>query len=105
SVQICPRAMSQPDGALRSSATIWPVKSALIRLFGRRWIKRMSNNYTYVDPDYIYTDPQTSVLRNIGNIADNKALQFAEAGATARRSQELWANTIPVISSETLFSI
>ena len=65
----------------------------------------MPNNYSYVDPDYIYTDPQTSVLLNIGNIADNEALQFAEAGATARRSQELWTNPIPVTSSETLFSI
>ena len=65
----------------------------------------MPNSYTYVDPDYIYTDPQTGILRNIGNIDDSKALQFAEAGATALRSQELWANPIPVTSSETLFSI
>lgn len=57
----------------------------------------MPTNYTYVDPDYIYTDPQTGILRNI--------LQFAEAGATARRSRNLWANPIPVTSSETLFSI
>ena len=65
----------------------------------------MSNSYTYVDTDYIYTDPQTGVLRNIGNITDNEALQFAEAGATARRSQELWMNPIQVTGSETLFSI
>lgn len=65
----------------------------------------MTNNYTYVDPDYMYTDPQTGVLRNIGHIADNDALQFAEAGATARRSQELWANPIQIIGSEALFSI
>ena len=65
----------------------------------------MSNSYTYVDTDYIYTDAQTGVLRNIGNITDNEALQFAEAGATARRSQELWMNPIQVTGSETLFSI
>ncbi len=65
----------------------------------------MPNNYTYVDTDYIYTDPQTGVLRNIGNITDNKALQFAEAGATTRRSQELWMDPIQVTGSETLFSI
>ena len=65
----------------------------------------MPNSYTYVDPDYIYTDSQTGVLRNIGNIADNETLQFAEAGATARRSQELWINPIQITSSETLFSI
>lgn len=65
----------------------------------------MPNRYTCVDPDYIYTDPQTGVLRNIGNIGDNEALQFAEAGAIARRSQELWKSPIQVTGSETLFSI
>lgn len=34
----------------------------------------MSNNYTYVDTDYIYTDPQIGILCNIRNIADNEAL-------------------------------
>lgn len=76
-----------------------------MRLFGRRWIKRMPTNYTSVDPDYIYTDPQTGVLRNIGNILDNEALRFAEAGDTAQRTKELRANFIPVVSSDTLFSI
>lgn len=47
----------------------------------------MPNSYIYVEPDYIYTDPQTGVLRNFGNITDDGTLQFAEAGATARRSQ------------------
>ena len=65
----------------------------------------MPNSYTCADPDYIYTDPQTGVLRNIGNIADKEALQFAEAGATARRTEELWANPIPISSSEALFQI
>lgn len=76
-----------------------------MRLSGRRWIKPMPDSYSYVDPDYIYTDSQTSVLRNIWNIADNETLQFAEAGATARRSQELWINPVQITSSETLFSI
>lgn len=49
-----------------------------MRLSGRRWIKRMPNSYTYVDTDYIYTEPQTGVLRNIGNIGDNETLQFIE---------------------------
>lgn len=65
----------------------------------------MPNSYTYVDPDYIYTDPQTGVLRNIGNISDNETLHFVEAGATARRSQELWINPIQITGSETIFSI
>jgi hypothetical protein len=26
--------------------------------------------YEYLDPDYTYTDPETGVLRNLGNITD-----------------------------------
>ncbi len=65
----------------------------------------MQNSCTYADPDFAYTNPLTGVLRNIGDISDNEALQFAEAGATARRLQELWMNPIQVTGSETLFSI
>ncbi len=53
----------------------------------------------------MYTDPETGVLRNTGNISDNEALQFAEAGATARRLQELWINPVQVTGSGTLFAI
>jgi len=65
----------------------------------------MPNSYTYVDPDYIYTDPQTGILRNIRNITDNEALRFAEAGATSKRIKELWERPVPVVSSDTLFYI
>lgn len=65
----------------------------------------MQNSCTYADPDFAYTNPRTGVLRNIGDISDNEALQFAEAGATARRLQELWMNPVQVTGSETLFSI
>ncbi|MDR2712683.1 MAG: hypothetical protein LBB91_06165 [Clostridiales bacterium] len=30
----------------------------------------MRNDYQYIDHDYIYTDPKTGVLRNLGGIAD-----------------------------------
>jgi len=30
----------------------------------------MRNDYEYIDPDYAYTDPQTGVLRNLGDITD-----------------------------------
>jgi cell filamentation protein len=30
----------------------------------------MRNTYEYIDPDYIYTDPKTGVLRNLGNVTD-----------------------------------
>lgn len=65
----------------------------------------MLNSYAYADPDYIYTDPQTGVLRNILNITDNEVLQFVEAGFTARRIQEQWVDPIMISSSETLFEI
>ena len=54
----------------------------------------MLNSYAYADPDYLYTDPQTGVLRNILNIADNEVLQFVEVGFTARRIQELWVDPL-----------
>lgn len=71
----------------------------------RHGIKHILDSYAYTDPDYLYTDPQTGILRNIWNIVDYQTLQFTEAGATARRSQELWINPILISSSETLFQI
>jgi cell filamentation protein len=65
----------------------------------------MQNDYKYVDPDYVYKDPQTGVLRNLVNIAAHDALTFAEAGATARRTNELWTNPIPVVGSDTHFAV
>ncbi|MDR2892516.1 MAG: Fic family protein [Deltaproteobacteria bacterium] len=65
----------------------------------------MSNDYKYVDPDYVYTDPKTGVLRNLENISTYKALTFAETTATARRAKELRAHPILVESADTLFAI
>jgi cell filamentation protein len=65
----------------------------------------MSNDYKYVDPDYVYTDPQTSVLRNLENITDHDTLTFAETGLTTRRAKELRAHPFLVESSDTLFII
>lgn len=60
----------------------------------------MPNNYTYVDPEYSYTDPQTGLLRNMGNIADTGALQFAETGAFMQYSQKLLLDLIKQFSKE-----
>ena len=49
----------------------------------------MSNSYKYVDLDYIYTDPNTGILRNLADITDSDALLFFESGAVAKRIQEL----------------
>ena len=65
----------------------------------------MKNDYKYVDPDYIYTDPQTGILRNLGNIADQGALIFAETASVAKRANELKARPISIESSSTLFAV
>jgi cell filamentation protein len=65
----------------------------------------MKNDYKYVDPDYIYTDPQTGTLRNLGNITDQDALIFAETASIAKRANELKIRPISIESSNTLFTI
>lgn len=65
----------------------------------------MSNSYKYIDPDYIYTDPQTGVLRNLANITDEDILLFIESGAVAKRVQELYESPIKVKGVSSLFAI
>ena len=65
----------------------------------------MKNDYQYIDHDFIYTDPDTGVLRNLGEIADHDALLFAEAAATTKRAGELKAKPIRIVDSSALFSI
>jgi cell filamentation protein len=65
----------------------------------------MRNDYRYIDPDYIYTDPKTGVLRNLENIADWDALVFAETAATTKRANELKTKPIKLTGSNALFSI
>ena len=65
----------------------------------------MTNDYRYIDHDYVYTDPITGILRNLAGVTDHDALIFAETAATAKRSNELRAKPIRVVDSGTLFSI
>lgn len=44
----------------------------------------MSDVYRYVDPDHLYTDPETGLLRNLANITDADVLLFVESGATTK---------------------
>ena len=44
----------------------------------------MSDFYKFVDPDYVYTDPKTGVLRNTANITDPDALHFFESVAVTK---------------------
>jgi len=65
----------------------------------------MSNSYKYIDPDYIYTDPKSRLLRNLQDISDPEVLLFVESGAVTKRLQELYENPIKIKSVESLFEI
>jgi cell filamentation protein len=52
-----------------------------------------------INPDYLYTDPKTCILRNIENIADREALLFLEPAATAKCVIELKKYQIKVKDS------
>ena len=65
----------------------------------------MMSDYRYIDPDGLYTDLKTGVLRNLGNITDRDALTFAETAATSRRANELRAMHDTQSDSSALFSI
>ena len=65
----------------------------------------MLNDYQYIDPDSVYTDLETGVLRNLGGIIDRDALSFVEAAATTKRTRELKTMAINVLDSNALFAI
>ena len=65
----------------------------------------MTDDYRYIDPDYVYTDPKTGVLRNLAGVTNHDALTFAETAATAKRANELRVKPICVVDSGTLFAI
>lgn len=65
----------------------------------------MSNDYKYIDSDYIYTDPKTGLLRNLADITDEEVLRFAESGAVTKRAKGLYENPIKINGVENLFEI
>jgi len=65
----------------------------------------MPNQYSYIDPDYTYTDPKTGVLRNLANVADFEMLLFIESGAVTKRLAELQINPIKIRDCSSLFDI
>jgi cell filamentation protein len=67
--------------------------------------KPLSNSYKYVDPDYIYTDPKTGLLRNLQDISDSDVLLFVESSAVTKRLQELYENSIKIKGVDSLFEI
>ena len=68
-------------------------------------IQIMSEHYRYIDPDYIYSDPETGVLRNLANIADSDTLLLVESGAVTKRIAELLSNPVKIKNSSTLLDI
>lgn len=65
----------------------------------------MSNAYKYIDPDYIYTDPKTGILRNLQDISDSDVLLFVESSVVTKRLQELYENPIKIKGVDSLFEI
>lgn len=65
----------------------------------------MKSNYHYIDPDYTYTDPETGVLRNRGNINDTHLLLAFESLKVSIRLEELHASPIKIKNSSTLLDI
>ncbi|HUH74664.1 MAG TPA: Fic family protein [Chitinophagales bacterium] len=65
----------------------------------------MSNSYKYIDPDYTYTDPKNSILRNLQDITDSEVLLFVESGVVTKRLQELYDNPMKIKGIESLFLI
>ena len=65
----------------------------------------MRNDFQYVDPDYAYTDPQTVVLRNLGDITDKETLTFAETATTTKRTNEIRVKPIRINDADALFAI
>jgi cell filamentation protein len=65
----------------------------------------MSDQYKYIDPEYVYTDPKTGVLRNLADIDDHNLLILAETGATSKRLRELYEQPIKIKNSSTIFDI
>ena len=65
----------------------------------------MSDSYKYIDHDYLYTDPETGILRNLADITDPDDLLFFESGAVAKRIQELYEKPIRIKGVDSLLSI
>jgi hypothetical protein len=60
----------------------------------------MRDQYNYIDPDYVYTDPKTGILRNSQNITDYKVLQSFESISATTRLGELKDKPITIIDGK-----
>ncbi len=65
----------------------------------------MPDKYSYIDPDYTYTDPKTGVMRNLAGVSDHDTLLLIESGAVTKRMAELWAKPLKIKDSSSLLVI
>lgn len=65
----------------------------------------MKNHYEYIDPDYIYTDPKTKLLRNKENIDDKDILISFESLKVSEKLEQLQDNPIKIKNSDSLLEI
>lgn len=65
----------------------------------------MSNSYKYLDPDFIYRDPKTGLLRNLQDISDPDVLLFVESAIVTKRLHELYENPVEIKGVSSLFEI
>jgi cell filamentation protein len=65
----------------------------------------MKNHYEYIDPDYIYTDPKTNLLRNKENIDDKDILLSFESLKVSEKLERLQDNPIKIKNSNSLLEI
>jgi cell filamentation protein len=63
------------------------------------------NDYEYIDPDYIYSDPKTGILRNRENIKRGDILLAFESFKCSRRLEELKKKPIHIKDSTSLLDI
>jgi len=62
-------------------------------------------NHSYIDPEYIYTNPETGVLRNKADIDDRNLLTAFESIKVGLRLEELLQKPIKIKNSSALFEI
>jgi cell filamentation protein len=65
----------------------------------------MPDKYRYIDPECVYTDSKTGVLRNLAGVTDQDILTIVETGATTKRANELQKNPLQIKSTATLLTI
>lgn len=65
----------------------------------------MHSDYKYIDLEYIYTDPDTGVLKNLPGITDYESLVFFESSAVAVRLMELYNNPITINYANDLLKV